>query len=173
MITDGTIYLRAPEPGDLPAMYAVENDSSTWQSSAVRAPMSMRRLEQFVESYNPDIIGAESGRFTICRRDDDEVLGFIDFFELDAVNRRAGIGIVILSGYRSRGYATAALRILAGYMRCEQGLHSLWAVVTIDNEASRRAFISAGFTGCGRLRSWIRRDCSYTDAIMLQRVLTP
>lgn len=171
MISDATIYLRAPEPGDLSTMYAVENDRALWQSSAVRAPMSMYRLRQFVEAYDANVLATDSGRFSICRCSDDALLGFIDYFELDTLNRRAGIGLVILEEYRGQGYGKASIDLIARYFGQELGLHSLWAVIAQDNPASRATFEAAQFTTSGRLRSWIRTSTSYTDALLYQRLL--
>lgn len=171
MISDANIYLRAPEPGDLSTMYAVENDRALWQSSAVRAPMSMYRLRQFVEAYDANVLATDSGRFTICRRSDDALLGFIDYFELDTLNRRTGIGLVILEEYRLQGYGKASIDLLAEYLGKELGLHSLWAVIAQDNQASRATFEAAQFTTSGRLRSWIRTSTSYTDALLYQRLI--
>lgn len=171
MISDTNIYLRAPEPGDLSTMYAVENDRSLWQSSAVRAPMSMYKLRQFVEAYDANVLATDSGRFTICRRSDDALLGFIDYFELDTLNRRTGIGLVVLEEYRGKGYGTASINLLAEYLGRELGLHALWAVIAQDNQPSRATFEAAGFTTSGRLRSWIRTGSTYTDALLYQRLL--
>lgn len=171
MITDDIIYLRAPEPADLPTMYAVENDRSLWYCNAVRAPMSMYKIREFVESYNANLLATDSGRFTICRRADDAVLGFIDYFELDTLNRRTGIGLVILEEFRGQGYGSRSLELLAGYLDKELGLHSLWAIVAQDNKASRATFEAARFFSSGNLRSWIRIGGSYADALIYQRLL--
>lgn len=171
MITDGVIYLRAPEPIDLEPMYEVENDRSLWLFSAVRAPMSKYRIKEFVVSYDANILATDSGRFTACRVEDNSVVGFVDYFELDAVNRRAGIGLVIRHDERGHSYGTRCISLLADYFGGELGLHSLWAVISQSNKASQASFEAAGFKSSGCLRSWIRNGQSYTDALIYQRIL--
>lgn len=173
MINDGIIYLRAPEPRDLGVMYSVENDCSLWSLSNVRGPMSMKRLEEYVDSYNPNVLETDSGRFVICLSDSDSVVGFVDYFELDLLNRRCGVGLMVLNESRRHGFGTRALNLLARYMGRDLGLHSLWAVIGAENAASQHAFRAAGFTESGRLHDWVRYGDRFTAAILVQRLLSP
>lgn len=172
MITDGVIFLRAPEPSDVDCLYFWENDSRSWNDGRVRAPMSRHILWQFVRDYNPDVLAAGQGRFMICLEQAGGVAaGMIDLYDVDALNRRAGIGIYIGAEFRKQGLAARALELLAGYSAKELGLHQLWAVAGVRNTASGSLFERCGFKVSGRLKSWIRVGESYGDAFVFQRLL--
>lgn len=172
MLTDGTISLRAPEPNDIDDMYVWENDASVWTDGCVRAPMSRKALYDYINSYNPDPCAAGQLRLIVELNTTETPIGMIDLFDFDPLNRRAGVGILLDSAHRGKGYGTATLRLLCDYARIHLGLHQLWAIVSRTNQPSLSLFASAGFKSCGSLRSWIRIGESYSDALFYQRLLT-
>ena len=112
-----TTRLRALEPGDIDLMYAWENDTAVWSVSGTLAPFSRHTLERFIQEQQFDIFQTRQQRLVI------ETLGGIpvgalDFFELDPINRRAGIGILIHDdALRGKGYASDAVETACRYAR--------------------------------------------------------
>ena len=166
-----TTRLRALEPGDIDLMYAWENDTAVWSVSGTLTPFSRHTLERFIQEQQFDIFQTRQQRLFI------ETLGGIpvgalDFFELDPINRRAGIGILIHDdALRGKGYASDAVETACRYAREVLNLHQLWCNVGADNEASLRLFRSAGFTEIGVKRDWLWRPDGYHDEVMLQKML--
>ena len=166
-----TTRLRALEPGDIDLMYAWENDTAVWSVSGTLTPFSRHTLERFIQEQQFDIFQTRQQRLVI------ETLGGIpvgalDFFELDPINRRAGIGILIHDdALRGKGYASDAVETACRYAREVLNLHQLWCNVGADNEASLRLFRSAGFTEIGVKRDWLWRPDGYGDEILLQKIL--
>ncbi|BDF62816.1 acetyltransferase [Alistipes finegoldii] len=166
-----TTRLRALEPGDIDLMYAWENDTAVWSVSGTLTPFSRHTLERFIQEQQFDIFQTRQQRLFI------ETLGGIpvgalDFFELDPINRRAGIGILIHDdALRGKGYASDAVETACRYAREVLNLHQLWCNVGADNEASLRLFRSAGFTEIGVKRDWLWRPDGYGDEILLQKIL--
>ena len=121
-----TTRLRALEPGDIDLMYAWENDTAVWSVSGTLAPFSRHTLERFIQEQQFDIFQTRQQRLVI------ETLGGIpvgalDFFELDPINRRAGIGILIHDdALRGKGYASDAVETACRYAREVLNLHQLW-----------------------------------------------
>ena len=152
-----TTRLRALEPGDIDLMYAWENDTAVWSVSGTLTPFSRHTLERFIQEQQFDIFQTRQQRLFI------ETLGGIpvgalDFFELDPINRRAGIGILIHDdALRGKGYASDAVETACRYAREVLNLHQLWCNVGADNEASLRLFRSAGFAEVGVKRDWLWR----------------
>ena len=132
-----TTRLRALEPGDIDLMYAWENDTAVWSVSGTLAPFSRHTLERFIQEQQFDIFQTRQQRLVI------ETLGGIpvgalDFFELDPINRRAGIGILIHDdALRGKGYASDAVETACRYAREVLNLHQLWCNVGSDNAPSR------------------------------------
>lgn len=101
-----------------------------------------------------------------------EAVGAVDLFEVDPVNRRAGVGILIHAAKdRGRGYASDAVQALCRYAAGTLGMHQLWCNVGADNAASLRLFRAAGFTEVGIKRDWQWRPDGYRDEVMMQKIL--
>ena len=126
-----TTRLRALEPGDIDLMYAWENDTAVWSVSGTLAPFSRHTLERFIQEQQFDIFQTRQQRLVI------ETLGGIpvgalDFFELDPINRRTGIGILIHDdALRGKGYASDAVETACRYAREVLNLHQLWCLSLI------------------------------------------
>lgn len=169
MITGDKMALRAPEPCDVDMMFLWENDRSVWPHGRTRAPMSRQMLWEYVHNYDADILAAGQSRMVIDI--DGDAVGMVDLYDIDVLNRRAGVSIMIGKPYRNAGNGLAALKLLAEYAHKDLGLHQLWAVVSSDNAPSRALFAAAGYSVSGCLRSWVRIGEHYTDAYVHQLLL--
>ena len=166
------ISLRAPEEGDVDRLFFWENDRSLLESLATAAPVSRYQVWEYIRNYNADPFASGELRLMICDSAADNVVGYVDLFGFDAVNRRSGIGIYIDEDFRKRGYASEALRLIGQYAHETLGIHQLWAIIAVDNNTSIDLFTAAGFKPSGKLRSWIRRGMSYSDALVFQHLYT-
>ena len=164
------LTLRAPEQNDVDRIFLWENDPGLFEVLPNAAPLSRLQVWDYIQNYNADPFSTHELRQMIVEDDSGDTVGYIDLFEFDTINHRAGIAIYIDEEFRCRGYGRQSLEILERYAIQTLALHQLWAIVAIDNEPSRRLFTSAGFKPAGRLRSWLRRRSQYTDALILQKL---
>lgn len=171
MISNNEIYLRAPEPVDVDAIFRWENDRESWSSSGVRAPMSRHLIHNYINTLSANPFEDGQARYIICLCKDNEAIGAIDLYDVDSINRRCGVGIVVDKQYRGFGFGVQALNLLCDYSYRDLGIHQLWAIVGTENAISRQLFETCGFTITGRLKSWIRIGESYTDAYAYQCIL--
>lgn len=163
--------LRALEPDDIDRMYAWENDPEIWGVSGTLAPFSRHILERFIDEQRFDIFQTRQQRLVIETREGIPV-GTLDLFELDPVNLRAGIGILIHDdAQRGKGYASDAVAIVCAYARDVLHLHQLWCNVGADNAASLALFRKAGFAEAGVRKEWLRRMDGYIDEVLMQKIL--
>ncbi len=169
---DDTIMLRTPEPYDLDAIYSWENDTELWAVGTSCAPFSRKVIEDYINSYNPDIYVTRQLRLMITTHDSHEPIGAIDLYDFDPNNRRAGVGIIIDRRVQRMGYGRRALGLMAEYCREALGMHQLYATIPVDNEPSLKLFQKLGFKICGRYRSWMRRGKRYIDVFALQLLFT-
>lgn len=172
ILNDDILILRALEPTDLDALYRWENDTALWSVGNSIAPFSRKSLWDYIENYTPDIYACRQLRLMIALKNDNTPVGTIDFYDFDHHNRRAGIGILIAPEHQKKGYGQRALKIAAQYAGQHVGLHQLWAIIPIDNTPSIELFRRCGYKICGRLRSWLRRGKSYSDAFSLQYLIS-
>jgi RimJ/RimL family protein N-acetyltransferase len=80
------------------------------------------------------------------------IVGSIGLFHADWEVRSAEIGYGVRSGERGKGYASEALRAVAGWALTEGGIQRAWLTANTDNLASIRVAEKAGFRREGTLR---------------------
>ncbi len=173
MLHDDTIELRALEPEDLDVLYRWENDTELWKVGSSIAPFSRKILWDYIENYSPDIYAARQLRLMVVLRATGRAIGTVDFYDFDPHNKRAGVGMLIDSAEAGRGYGTRALTLATSYARGFLGMHQLWAVIPVDNKASMALFKKCGYRCSGRMRSWLRLDGCYHDALIMQHLAAP
>lgn len=166
------VRLRAPEKSDVDRIFLWENEPSFFEVLPNAAPLSRLQVWEYVQNYSADPFATHELRQMVDDALTGETVGYIDLFEFDPVNRRAGVAVFIDESSRCKGYARAALAALEEYVHTTLAVHQLWAIVAIDNEPSMQLFASSGFKSCGRLRSWLRRRLQYVDAIFFQKLFT-
>lgn len=171
MLSDGTVRLRAPEPSDTDMMYLWENDPELWECGTGVAPVSRHQLVEYIDNYDGDIYSCGQLRMVVELEATGEAVGTLDFTHCDARDRHARVGIFIAPAYRRRGLASRVLSVAKPYAASTLGLHMLMALVAADNDASRALFAAAGFSTCGRVRSYLRRGRSFCDIILYQVLL--
>ena len=168
MFSAGNISLRAVEPKDVGVLEKWENDPSIWKVSQTLVPFSKETLRQYINTAQ-DIHVHNQIRFII--EHNEICIGTIDIFDYVPVNLRAGVGIMIESTYRGKGYAKSALELIVNYCKQILFLRQLYCNIIEDNEPSIRLFETAGFIGSGVKKDWIRIAEGYQSVGFYQLIL--
>lgn len=167
------IQLRMPEPSDVDILYQWENDLSVWRVSTTVVPFSRFQMEQYVMNSQHDIYSERQLRLMIdlaISKTSKKTIGCIDLFDFDPLNRRAGIGILIIPQEREKGFAAEALGLLIHYSFEILQLHQLYCNITTGNDSSIKLFTKAGFIQCGIKKEWRIIDSKWADEIMFQLI---
>jgi diamine N-acetyltransferase len=167
-----TTYLRALEPEDLTFLESVENDESLWEVSGTLKPFPKFVLKEYLLNSQQDIYEAKQLRLVICTIKTDASIGFIDLFDFDPQNKRAGIGIVITSKNRGKGFAKDALKILIKYSFEKLELHQLYANILEDNTMSLTLFKNQNFEVVGLKKDWNHYKNTFKNEWLLQLLNT-
>jgi len=172
MIEVDGIVLRALEPEDVDLLYEWENDMKLWVVSNTLTPFSKYQLRQYIENSKLNIFQTKQLRLIVDVKDADAVstIGMIDLFDFDPFHGRGGVGIVIHSSYRGKGYAKKALSAFIDYCFDYLHLHQLYANIISDNKASILLFESVGFELSGRKKEWVKTLSGYEDELFFQRL---
>lgn len=168
---DKSILLRALEPSDAEFMYKAENELSVVLSSDNPAPYSLRMLREYAETYDADPFRSGQLRL-VATSSDGEPVGLLDFYDISARDRHACIACMLLPERRGRGLAPVMLKAGLHFAVHSLGLISLKALIHTDNEASLRAFSSAGFNNIGVLSKWHFADGDLKDVVIMQYLST-
>ncbi len=164
------ISLRALEPDDSNLLYIWENDPELWRVSSTIAPYSRFDIEQYILNSN-DIFASKQLRLMIILTDDPSVIvGAIDLFDFDPLNRRAELGILIDCQFRGKGYAGDAIELIKDYAFNTLNLHQLYCHVPTDKEINLHLFRKCGFELCGTRREWRWNKDQWSDEHILQLI---
>ncbi|MDR1113411.1 MAG: GNAT family N-acetyltransferase [Bacteroidales bacterium] len=164
------VYLRALEPSDLELLYQWENSTDVWPVSQTLAPFSKYTLKEFIRHLSQDIYTAKQLRLMIDELGSRQTVGIVDLFDIDPLNLRTSIGILIVPEFRRKGYASEALQLIVNHVFKRLCLHQVYCNVMTDNEASLRLFARAGFTIAGTKKDWQLTSQGFIDEYILQRL---
>ena len=168
-IKNDTITLRPAEPEDAEQIYQWENDRDHWRVSGTHTPYSRFQIEQFLLGDN-DLQAQKQLRLMIDLTGSGATVGCIDIFDYDAINQRAGLGILIDKAFRQQGYAKAALALCIEYLFKDVMLHQVYCSIDENNTESQQLFESLGFVFCGRRKEWIKTEDRYSDVFEYQLI---
>jgi len=163
-------YLRALESTDYAFLETVENDRSLWEVSGTLKPFSKEILTDYLNNAQQDIYKALQFRFVICRISTNKPVGFVDLFDFDNQNKRAGIGIVITKKNRQKGYAKDALKTLIKYSFKILKLHQLYANILEHNTVSFNLFTKLNFEVIGLKKDWNYYQKKFKNEWLLQLI---
>lgn len=170
MLKGRNIQLRALEPTDAGVFYKWENNPQVWEVSGTLSPLSKHTIDRFIQESLHDLYVNKELRLVITDLKAGNPLGFIDLFEFDPRNRRAGIGILIAEEEQGKGVAWEALSILMNHCREVLGLHSLFANIAEGNKKSEGLFLKAGFKKSGTKKDWILSGKKWKKEFFYQKV---
>jgi len=164
------IFLRALEPTDLELLYLWENEPEIWKISQTLTPYSKYTLKQFIDSTQEDIFSAKQVRFMINLIHTKQTIGILDIFDLDFINSRAGIGILIDKNFRNQKLGTEAVSLAIEYIFNTLHLHQIYCNVLDNNDVSIKLFEKCGFIEIGTKKEWLKTQNGFLDVILLQRI---
>lgn len=173
MLEKGNIKLRAVEPTDLEVLYKWENNTTVWEVSQTISPFSKYTLKEYCDYAKNDIHTAKQLRLMIDYSEKGKIItvGAVDLFDYDAINRKAGIGILIGNEkYKKRGIAFTAIELLIQYAFSILNLHQLHCYISEKNKASLALFEKLSFSKCGKINDWILQSNKWENVFFLQKI---
>ena len=171
MLKNATHKLRAIEPSDVDTLLEWENDASTWWLGASLSPYSKAVMTKYSEGDH-EIYRDKQLRFMLDVLEGDTwmTVGAVDLYDFDPRNHRAGVGIVVDEAQRRKGHALQGLDLLANYAFEHLGVHQLYAEVPGSHNPSIDLFKKAGYLGGEVRKDWVRKDGSWIDVILMQKI---
>ncbi|HIP49471.1 MAG TPA: N-acetyltransferase [Lutibacter sp.] len=167
-LSKDNIRLRALEPEDLDWLFAIENNELFWEISSTIQPFSKVLLARYIENANQDFYSAKQLRLVILYKE--KPVGLLDLFEYEPQDHRAGLGILILPEFESKGIATTAIEIGVNYGFSILQLHQIYVNITADNTRSIALFKKLNFQLVGTKKEWIYTQGTYKDELLFQRI---
>ena len=128
-----------------------------------------------VRSTFPD--DAEAGRqqadywFAILDLRSDEVIGEIGLVGISRANRRAGLSVLVLPGFRRAGVGRDAIELVLGWAQSELGLRRIELHTLPENVPMQKLAEAAGFTREGVLRDYAFERGRFVDNVVYATLL--
>mgnify|MGYP000574819905 CR=1 FL=1 len=166
----GRYTLRAPEEKDVNAIYLACQDPLIPRFTTVPVNYTMSHALDYVQRIPASIELQREIPFVIefGVGDEKEFAGVISLHTISIENHRAEIGYWMREQMRGKGIATMATKILTGYGLDTLGFKRIEAAVDLDNSASQKLLMSAGYNKEGVLRQRVTRsDGSQLDMMEL------
>tara|TARA_B100000927_G_C16447896_1_gene462582 strand:+ start:133 stop:639 length:507 start_codon:yes stop_codon:yes gene_type:complete len=140
------IYLRNLTIDDFNYLNSVENNKSFWQYSFQNQYYSKEDLIRFIYDSQLPVEQTNQIRFVICKTESNELLGFIDLFDIDFIKFQAGISILISKPEnRSKGYGKLSIQMIRRYAEEEFKIKNLYCNISKENLYSLNFFKLIGF----------------------------
>ena len=171
LLSNQHILLRALEPEDLNFLKAIENDPDNWKHGDTIQPFSEYILKEYIKVAEQSITEAGQLRLMIADLQDEKRIGFIDLYDFDQRNARAGVAIIIHPDFQRNKFALQALQIIEKYAFDKLHLHQLYASILADNLPSIKLFEKAGYTYSGNKKAWRKTDNEFKDELFYQKIL--
>ena len=83
-----------------------------------------------------------------------------------------GVGIVLSEAFRGKGLGKMVLKAFDSYCFKTLGLHSLYAHVPMNNDASIQLFEQSGYRVVGTLEDWVWFDGTHQNAQLFQKLVS-
>jgi RimJ/RimL family protein N-acetyltransferase len=147
------VRLRAVEPEDWESFQNFDQDSAGQRAAdRIHPPWSAARLREWAEKAALKKVEQDQFQLAIESLEGGRFAGTISTHWVDHRAGRFSYGIALDDGFRRRGYASEAVRLLLRFMFGERRFHKCEASVWAFNEPSLALHRSLGFTEEGRLR---------------------
>jgi aminoglycoside 6'-N-acetyltransferase len=162
------VVLRRFHLGDVARFAAYRSDAQVARFQSWDAPYSRDRGERFIREMtrrHPDTTG-EWFQFAVALRPAGPLIGDCAAVPQAGDPRQCEIGFTIAPGYQGHGYATAAARLLVGYLFTERAKHRITASCDARNTASAAVLARLGMRQEGHLResTWVKGE--WTDDLL-------
>ena len=132
--------------------------------SRVPLPQRISELKKFLEP-KPEFLVQTNIYLEIYHKKDQKPIGIVGLLDIDWLNRKAKISIIIgESEYWGQGIAGESLELLFTYAFEDLNLHKLYAGVYTPNHRSIRAFEKLGLSHEATLKEEVYVDGNYSDA---------
>jgi RimJ/RimL family protein N-acetyltransferase len=169
LLTDGVVRLRRWLPSDAQAVCTACQDPVIARFLPIPQPYTLASATGFIAGANADTDTGPSAHLAIVDALDDQLYGSISRHGPDG--HRAMFGYWLAPGARGRGIATRALRLLVEWSLATTDVIRLELYTDVENDASGRVALRAGFEREGVRRAWdLDRAGRPIDSIFYVRV---
>lgn len=156
----GLVTLRPSNENDIDAIFAACQDPLIPAFTTVPANYTLDHAIEFVRSDPFSFAERRELRFVIDygNGDDMKFAGVISLHTINIKNHTAEIGYWMEKSMRGKGIGTSAAKMITDYGLRTLGFRRIDGLADVDNAASQKLLLSAGYEKEGILRNKVTRD---------------
>jgi len=156
----GLVTLRPSNENDIDAIFAACQDPLIPAFTTVPANYTLDHAIEFVRSDPFSFAERRELRFVIDygNGDDLKFAGVISLHTINIKNHTAEIGYWMEKSMRGKGIGTSAAKMITDYGLRTLGFRRIDGLADVDNAASQKLLLSAGYEKEGILRNKVTRD---------------
>ena len=164
------VYIRPIRYDDAIKVLEWENNIENWHVSDNNSKYELNDILRLIDSLG-DINHSRQARWIICDSKTHFRLGAVDLFEINLIEEKARVGILIADKEnRKKGFASKAIRLLEDEA-INLGVNKLICTIYSDNKASLALFEKCNFKKNVSLeKSYLSND-DYLDSILFEKCL--
>lgn len=170
-LDDGVVVLRPWRLDDVGCIEATTHDPRLAADTTLPTEFTIADGEAFIRGQWARVPDGRGLSLAIARVDTDEAVGSIVSM-LRPQPAVSGVGYWVVPGARGRGYAGAAVRLMADWSVSVGGCDRLEAWIRPDNDHSQRVVAAAGFEMEGLLRAFLPLGDGRQDMQVWSRIRT-
>jgi diamine N-acetyltransferase len=168
MLEGANIVLRPWVDKDLAALTSLRNDVKLQaQLNARPRGSNEEQVKDWLQGFAQD----NQSIFLVIVDMSDEVAGFIQAKNIDALNRRAEIGIGLTPGKTGKGLGSEAIGLLGCYLKDTWNLRKIILQVRSDNLLAIGAYKKCGFQICGEFHAHVFIEGQWQDVTLMELFL--
>lgn len=156
------LQLKAMEKEDIPFVHRLVNDPDIMSYWFAEPYQTKEQLEdKYMKSKDSNDV-----RLFILKKDEEQ-LGFVTFFAIDLIHRKAEFAIIIDPAHQGFGYSGKATKLAMRYAFCTLNLHKLYLLVDEINEKAIHVYRKVGFKKEAFLKDEFFVNGTYHHAVMM------
>ncbi|MCB0319009.1 MAG: GNAT family N-acetyltransferase [Bdellovibrionales bacterium] len=164
MIRGKNVLLRALEKEDLAFLHELHNSQETMNYFFEEPYETYRELEDLFEKH---IHNQTERRFVIEERSTSKPVGVLSLIEIDEINRRCEIDIIIENSHQGKGYGKQGFVLGVKYAFDILNLYKVYLLLAPSNFRGMKIYEYIGFTHECRLRNEYYINGEYVDVVRM------
>jgi ribosomal-protein-alanine N-acetyltransferase len=133
------------ELGDASNMYLMRSDTEVMQYLDRPMASSVAEMEAKIKQINLDMENGDCIQWTICHKNDPQLIGTICIWNIDKKNYRGEIGYMLMKENHRQGLIMEAIKLVIDFGFNKMKLHSIEGQVTPKNIPSIKVLERNGF----------------------------
>lgn len=165
-ITTGRLHLRQVTDDDAEQMFYLRSSSQLMKYICRPRPDNVNEIRPFIQKIRDMIAANEGVAWAMTLKGEDRLIGHISFHIVIKEHHRAEVGYILHDDYHGTGIMAEALQAVLHFGFTKMGLHSVFAITSPENIASRKLLERNGFAQEGYFREDFFWEGSYQDSVI-------